>query len=106
MTKFKFFTFWHGRRFLEVDLCVRDRGSHTQSCLGVCECSGVVWDRIRCGVGVSCGGVADFHIRKVIWWGPRWGPCGVHVGSTWGPRGVHMGLSKGGSGPERWFGVV
>ena len=94
MTKFKFFTFWHGRRFLEVDLCVRDRGSHTQSFLGVCECRGVVWDRIRCGVGVSCGGVADFHIRKVIWWGPRWGPCGVHVGSTWGPYGSE----------QRWVG--
>ena len=85
MTKFKLFTFWRGRRFLEVNLCVRDRGSHTQSFLGVCECRGVVWDRIRCGVGVSCGGVADFHIRKVIWWGPRWGPCGVHVGSMRGP---------------------
>ena len=42
---------------------------------------------MRCGVGVSCGGVADFHIRKVIWWGPWWGPCrvgvGFDVGSIW-----------------------
>ena len=34
MTNFKLFTFWRGRRFLEVHLCVRDRKSHTQSFLG------------------------------------------------------------------------
>ena len=49
---------------------------------------------MRCGVGVSCGGVADFHIRKVIWWGAWWGPCGVDVGSMWGPYGSE----------QRWVG--